>query len=62
MLSCVHYCIDVVAVVVVVVVEINSIQFNKSSFLHAVGNFIVVFYFSHDCFVFPLSFSIQLLP
>ena len=35
----------------------------KSSFLHVVRNFIVVFYFSHDCFVFPftlLSF-IQLL-
>ena len=36
----------------------------KSSFLHVVSNFVVFFYFSHDCFVFPVTLLgfIQLLP
>ena len=36
----------------------------KSSFFHVLGNFVVIFYFSHYCFVFPLTLLsfIQLLP
>ena len=37
---------------------------HKSSVFHVVGNFVVIFYFSHYCFVFPLTrlTFIQLLP
>ena len=38
----------------------------KASFFHVVSNVVVVFYFSHDCFVFPLKLLllnfIQVLP
>ena len=33
---------------------------HKSSFFHVLSNVVVIFYFSHDCFVFPLLSFIQL--
>ena len=37
---------------------------HKSSFFHVLSNFVVIFYFSHDLFVFPLTLLsfLQLLP
>ena len=42
----------------------DSCIMHKSSFFHVLSNFVVIFYFSHYCFVFPLTLLsfIQLLP
>ena len=33
----------------------RAYSMQKSSFFHVLSNFVVMFYFSHYCFVFPLT-------